>query len=274
MYHEVWRIERDFLYDPNAHGLDLEAAEKLYAPFLDGIAGARRPQRALGRGARQPRARARLGARRGGARSRSRVNVGLLGADYTVEDGRYRFARILAGENWNPGLRAPLTAARASTSRRATSSSPSTARTSRATTRSTASSCGRAGKQTVITRRAEGRRQRVAQGRPSCPSASSRRCACGPGWRTAARRSTRCRDGRSATCYVPDTFAEGYANFNRYYFSQVGKEAVVIDERFNHGGDIADYIVNILEWTPHDGRDDARGPGHHAARAGGSSGPR
>ena len=39
MYHEVWRIERDFLYDPNAHGLDLAAAEKLYARYLDGIAG-------------------------------------------------------------------------------------------------------------------------------------------------------------------------------------------------------------------------------------------
>jgi tricorn protease len=37
MYHEVWRIERDFLYDPHAHGLDLAAAEKFYAPFLDNI---------------------------------------------------------------------------------------------------------------------------------------------------------------------------------------------------------------------------------------------
>ncbi len=37
------------------------------------------------------------------------VGVGLLGADYRVEDGRYRIARILRGENWNPALRAPLT---------------------------------------------------------------------------------------------------------------------------------------------------------------------
>ena len=35
----MWRIQRDFFYDPNAHGLDLAAAEKLYAPFLEGIAG-------------------------------------------------------------------------------------------------------------------------------------------------------------------------------------------------------------------------------------------
>ena len=35
---------------------------------------------------------------------------------------------------------------------------------------------------------------------------------------------------------MPDTFAGGFANFNRYFFSQVGKEAVILDERFNHGG--------------------------------------
>ena len=35
--------------------------------------------------------------------------MGLLGADYTVENGRYRFSHIYQGENWNPQLRAPLT---------------------------------------------------------------------------------------------------------------------------------------------------------------------
>src|SRR5262249_41573599 len=38
MYREVWRLQRDFLYDPGFHGLNLAAAEKKYAGFLDGIA--------------------------------------------------------------------------------------------------------------------------------------------------------------------------------------------------------------------------------------------
>ena len=38
MYHEVWRIERDFFYDPNLHGLDWQAAEKKYAPYLEQVA--------------------------------------------------------------------------------------------------------------------------------------------------------------------------------------------------------------------------------------------
>ena len=37
------------------------------------------------------------------------IQTGLLGADYRIENGRYRFARIYDGENWNPDLRAPLT---------------------------------------------------------------------------------------------------------------------------------------------------------------------
>jgi tricorn protease len=38
MYREAWRLERDFFYDPNFHGLDLQAAEKKYEPYLAGIA--------------------------------------------------------------------------------------------------------------------------------------------------------------------------------------------------------------------------------------------
>lgn len=37
MYHEAWRIQRDFFYDPGFHGLDLNAAEKRYQPFVEGI---------------------------------------------------------------------------------------------------------------------------------------------------------------------------------------------------------------------------------------------
>src|SRR4029077_14114296 len=38
-----------------------------------------------------------------------RVQTGLLGCDYKIENGRYRFARVFNGENWNPQATAPLT---------------------------------------------------------------------------------------------------------------------------------------------------------------------
>jgi tricorn protease len=57
-------------------------------------------------------------------------------------------------------------------------------------------------------------------------------------------------NGRLAYVYIPDTAADGFANFNRYYFSQVGKLGAVLDERFNHGGQIADYIIENLQRAP------------------------
>jgi len=53
-------------------------------------------------------------------------------------------------------------------------------------------------------------------------------------------------DGRLAYVYVPNTSTAGYDSFNRYFFSQTQKEGAVIDERFNQGGALADYIVDYL----------------------------
>jgi tricorn protease len=67
--------------------------------------------------------------------------------------------------------------------------------------------------------------------------------------------------GRVAYVYLPNTAGGGYLNFNRYFFSQLGKEAVIIDERFNGGGDIADYVIDYLRrpimgrWTMREGED-------------------
>jgi tricorn protease len=52
--------------------------------------------------------------------------------------------------------------------------------------------------------------------------------------------------GKVAYIYVPDTSSEGFARFNRYFFAQTDKQAAVIDERFNGGGQLADHIVDYL----------------------------
>jgi tricorn protease len=53
--------------------------------------------------------------------------------------------------------------------------------------------------------------------------------------------------GRLAYVYLPDTAMGGYTYFNRYYFSQVGREGAIIDERFNGGGSQPDYILDYLK---------------------------
>ncbi|MCL1142054.1 S41 family peptidase [Shewanella gaetbuli] len=53
-------------------------------------------------------------------------------------------------------------------------------------------------------------------------------------------------NGKLAYVWVPDTAEEGYHSFNRYFYSQSDKQGVIIDERFNHGGYIANYIIDVL----------------------------
>jgi tricorn protease len=53
--------------------------------------------------------------------------------------------------------------------------------------------------------------------------------------------------GRIAYVYLPDTATGGFTSFNRYFFAQIGKEGVIIDDRFNSGGQAADYIIQYLQ---------------------------
>ena len=78
-------------------------------------------------------------------------------------------------------------------------------------------------------------------------------------------RWTRLSGGRVAYIYLPDTGAEGLAAFDRYFFAQADKEAVIIDERDNGGGALADYIINRLGQRIMALRTAQRGAGWHVA---------
>jgi tricorn protease len=52
--------------------------------------------------------------------------------------------------------------------------------------------------------------------------------------------------GKLAYIYIPNTANEGYARFNRYFFAQQDRLGAVVDERFNGGGNVADYMVDYL----------------------------
>jgi tricorn protease len=56
--------------------------------------------------------------------------------------------------------------------------------------------------------------------------------------------------GRLAYVWLPNTSIPGYNAFTRYFYSQQNKDGAVIDERYNHGGLVADYIVNELDRKP------------------------
>ena len=108
MYHEAFRLERDFFYDPGFHGLDLKATEKKYEAYLAGVAS-RADLNYIFQEAMGELSVGHLFVSGGEGPEVKSIPVGLLGADYKIENGRYRFSHIYDGENWNPQLRAPLT---------------------------------------------------------------------------------------------------------------------------------------------------------------------
>ena len=247
MYHEVWRIERDFFYDPHYHGYDIAAAEKEFAAYLPGIAS-REDLNFLFRQMLSYMSVGHMFIRGGAEPDTPKVSVGLLGADYSIENGYYRFAKIYSGENWNPQLKAPLTEPGVNVkvgeyllgvNGRQLNSSENIYRAFQET----------AGKQTVI---------RVG---PNPSETGSREVTVVPipneeglrhlDWIESNRRLVdKLSDGKLAYVYLPDTGGGGYTSFNRYFFAQVGKEGAILDERFNHGGQIADYIIDYLNRKP------------------------
>ena len=243
MYHEVWRIERDFLYDPNAHGLDLKAAEKRYQPFADNTAS----RADLSYLFEEMLGELSLGHVfvDGPEPSESRSpKAGLLGADYTIENGRYRFARVYDGENWNPQLHAPLTQPGVNV-KAGEYLLAVNGRELRSPDNVYSFFNGTAGTQVVLKvgNSPDGKDSRQVTVVPVPGEAGLRHLA----WVEDNRRKVdQMTGGRVAYVHLPDTAGGGYTNFNRYYFAQVGKEAAVLDERFNHGGSLADYIIDYL----------------------------
>jgi len=60
------------------------------------------------------------------------------------------------------------------------------------------------------------------------------------------KKVTEATNGQVAYVYVPNTSTSGHEYFKRYFFPQVNRKAVIVDERFNGGGLLADYYIDIL----------------------------
>jgi len=244
MYHEVWRIQRDFLYDPNHHGLDIPATEKKYSPYVAGVGGRddlnylfveMLGEVTIGH----------MFIGGGDVPKPKQVKVGLFGADYRIENGRYRFARIFNGENWNPELRAPLTQPGVDV-KVGDYLLEVNGKDVRPPVEVYSFFEETAGKQTRIKvgPNPDGKDAREVTVVPVDNEFALRNRA----WEEDNRRKVdELSGGKLAYVHVPDTGEGGYTNFNRFYFAQVGKQGAIIDERYNHGGEIADYIIDMLK---------------------------
>jgi tricorn protease len=243
MYRETWRIERDFYYAPNYHGLDLQATAKKYEPYLASLAH-RADLNYLFQEMLGELSVGHLYVGGGDTPDPKRVPGGLLGADYKIENGRYRFAHVYNGENWNPNLRAPLTQPGVNVKegeyllavggRNLTSADNVYSFFE-----------SKANKQVVIKvgPNPDGSNSREVTVVPVGNETGLRNLA----WIEGNRRKVdQLSGGKLAYIYMPNTAGPGYTSFNRYFFSQTNKDGAVLDERFNSGGLLADYVVQLF----------------------------
>ena len=243
IFNEGWRNERNNLYVRNMHGSDWPKMKQMYGqllPYVNHRADLNYLLDMMG-------AEIAIGhsyVRGGDMPEVPPANGGLLGADFTVENGRYRIARIYDTEAWNPELRAPLAMPGVNVSKGDYIVAINGVEL-KAPDNIYRLLDGTANKQTVISVNArpalEGARQETV-----IPVANEQ------GLRTRAwvERNRHVVDslsnGKLAYVYIPNTGQPGYTSFNRYYFAQQDRKGAVIDERYNGGGSAADYIVDIL----------------------------
>ena len=245
IFNEVWRINRDYFYDPGMHGVDWKAMRDKYAAFLPELSS----RADLNRLIQWMCSELAVGHHRGGGGDdfidAKKVPGGLLGADYEVSDGRYRFKKVYGGLNWNPALRAPLTEpglnVKAGEYLLAVDSRPIAPPTNLYSAFENT-----AGKAIDITvgPSADGKGARTITVVP-VPAEDALR---NRDWIEGnMRKVNAATGGKVAYVYVPNTAGLGHTYFKRYFFPQADKQAIIVDERFNGGGSVADYYIEILQ---------------------------
>ena len=258
MFHEAWRINRDFFYDPGMHGNDWEDVRARYVGLLPDLAHRSDLNYVIA----EMIGELSVGHSRVGGGDMPRADSvpgGLLGADFEIVGGHYRIAKIYQGENWNPGLRAPLTEPGVKVSEGdyilAVNGRPL-----RAPTNIHELFENTSGKQVTLSVGASPR-PTDARTVTVVPIGSERNLRNRDWIETNRQKVEEMSGGRLGYIYLPNTGGGGYTAFNRYFFAQLDKEGLVVDERYNSGGKAADYVVDMLDrpllnyWAPREGPD-------------------
>jgi tricorn protease len=244
IYDEAWRVNRDYFYDPGMHGSDWKAMKEKYEQFLPHLT----TRSDLNNVIQWLCSELGVGHHRVGGGDRlnpSRtIPGGLLGADYEVINNRYRLKKIYGGLNWNPELRSPLTEpginAKVGEYILAVNGDEVTADKNLYQFFENT-----AGKILELTIGPNPNRtgSRTVQVVPVANEMALRNRDWVEGNLKFVHEAT---NGQVAYVYVPNTTTQGHEYFKRYFFPQANKKAIIIDERFNGGGLIADYYIDLL----------------------------
>ncbi len=246
MFDEAWRLERDFFYDPNMHGVDWKGMKEKYGQLLPYVAhrfdltyligeliGELSTSHTYVGGGKMPRT--------------EPVNVGLLGADFEpdTKSGFYRFKKIYRGENWEDDRRAPLTepgvvvkegdyliAVNGEEVKYPANPYQFFEKT--------------VGKQVKlkVNDKPSGADAREITVKPTGSEYMLRYL----DWvETNRKKVDEATDGKVGYVHVPNTSLWGVQEFSRAFFPQTQKEGLIVDVRFNGGGMIPDMFMEHLQ---------------------------
>ncbi len=248
IFKEGWRYQRDFLYVNNTHGAPWNDVLKWYSPWIEHVqhrsdllyvVDIMGGEVAVGHSY----------TRGGDLPDLQEVAIGLLGVDYEIDNKLYRIKKIYTGENWNPGLNAPL---------RGPGLGVKEGDYILEVNGVTVSAMeniykyfeGTANRQTKI---------RV-NSKPSLegsklvtvvPVENENQLRMSHWIESNRKKVDELSKGQLAYVYVPNTAQPGYTSFNRYYFAQQDRKGAIIDERNNGGGSAADYMVDVMSRQLH-----------------------
>jgi tricorn protease len=258
MFADAFRFQRDFFYDPGLHGVEWPALRARYQALMDAAVTRWDVNFVLGDFMGELNA---SHTYRGGGdvEKPAQRGVGLLGVDWALENGAYRIAHIAEGASWDADARSPLRDPGVNVKEGdyvlAVNGVPL-----RTDQDPLAAFQGLADKTVLLT----------VNGTPSTTGARQVTVRClGDDtqmryreWIEARRAHVdKATNGRVGYIYVQSTGVDAQNELMRQFMAQWRKDALIIDERFNSGGQIPDRFIELLNrpmlayWAVRQGED-------------------
>ncbi len=249
IFDETWRAYRDGFYLENMHGVDWKALKEKYGqlvPYaktridLNYIIAGMIAELACGHAYINP----------GQTPRPEKISMGLLGAELSRDkSGYYRIDKILPGAVYSKELRSPLTEQGLDVKE-----GDYIVAVDGISTRSVDNIYKLlVGKADVLT-------ELSVSGSPS--EKETRKVVVNPieneyplyhyNWvQENIRKVEKATHGRVGYIYIPDMGVEGLNEFARYFYPQLDKEALIIDDRANGGGNVSPMIIERLLRQPY-----------------------
>ncbi len=248
IFRDAWRLERDFFYDKNMHGVDWRGVYDQYLPLIEQCVTRWDVNFVLGEmiGEMSSSHTYKGG---GDCEPARHMGIGYLGANYEYANGCYQIAHIVKGSDWDAGMRSPLSFPGVDVNEGdyllAVNGVP--VDVSKSPFAAFENMSGKS-VELLVNDKPEKKGARKVVVKTLGDEYTLRNLE----WIESKRkRVEEATDGRVGYIYVPNTGIDGQTELLRQFMGQWTKPALIIDERFNSGGQIPDRFIELLNRKPY-----------------------